>query len=177
MSVGGLSSRIVLKNCLFFHLILCLDMLSAAPYAPSTYRGMIPLALLLCTIGMPLSLASSHYVVYLALCPSMARSVGIFWPLVQSSSLRCAALPVSRLPPPLSPPCRLHLVHHVRHFVLSLVTCRPNGFVVGLFIRLLPIWAVSDRFTHCHSLISNCISYHHMIRASSCFLVDFPAQD
>ena len=125
---------------------------------------------------MPLSLASSHCVVYLALRPSMARSVDIFWPLVQSSSSLRAALPVSHLPPPLSPPCGLHLVHHVRHFVLSLVTCRPNGFVVGLFIRRLPIWAVSDCFTRCHSLIGDCVSYHHMIGAGSC-LVNLPARE
>ena len=137
MSVGGLSAWIFLKNRLFFHLILCLDVLSAAPYALSTYRGMIPLALLLRAVGMPLSLASSHCVVYLALRPSMARSVGIFWPLVQSSSSRRAALPVSRLPG-----CIWFITLDI--FVLSLVKCRPKGFVVGLFIRLLPIWVVSD---------------------------------
>jgi hypothetical protein len=42
MSVGGLSSRTFLKNCLLFHLILCLKVLSVVRCSLSTSWGMNP---------------------------------------------------------------------------------------------------------------------------------------
>jgi hypothetical protein len=42
MSVGGLSSRTSLRNCLFFRLILRLNVSSAVRYSLSTYWGMVP---------------------------------------------------------------------------------------------------------------------------------------
>ena len=48
MSIRGLSSSIFLKNCLFFHFNLCLNMLSVVWYFLSVSRGMNPHVALNC---------------------------------------------------------------------------------------------------------------------------------
>ena len=130
MPVAGLSSKSSLKNCLFFRLILRLNVLSTVHCSLSTPRGMIPY--------VALCLQHTSLARILLLCNALSSSSQYgseYWNILATGAvLFIASWYVSRIASAVSP-LWIAPGSSRGHRILSLVRCSPQGFVVTLFFQ------------------------------------------